>query len=357
MARHHLTQRAANKDLARVVGDIGGVQAQVMSAAELQVAVRAECSVADVRAALWQDKSLVKTWLMRGTLHLLPAEDLPLYTAAMRMHWMRTRDAWLKYVEMNQSEFAELIGAIGDALDGQALTRDEMIARVGKGRSQRVREVLKSGWGGILKPVARSGLLCFGPSRGQSVTFVRPRQWLGSWQDVDPDAALIEVARRYLRAYGPATKNDFARWWGTWSGVGNAGWTGLAKERVTVSIEGQRADLLAADLDRILAATHEPSVRLLPNFDPYLMGHANRDHLFAPEYRSRVSRTAGWISAVVLVDGRVVATWTHAVAKGALTVTVDPFRKLSASTLKGARASADSIAAALGLGESVVKVA
>jgi hypothetical protein len=357
MARHHLTMRAPGRDLARVVGEIGGVQAQVMSAAALQVAVRADCSVDDVRAALWEDRKLVKTWLMRGTLHLLPAEDLPLYTAAMRTHWMRTRDAWLKYVEMNQSEFSGLIDAIGQALDGQALTREELIARVGKGRSGRIQEVLKSGWGGILKPVARSGLLCFGPSRGQSVTFVRPQQWLGSWRHVDPDAALIEVARRYLRAYGPATKKDFARWWGTWSGVGNAGWAGLAQERVTVSIEGQRADLLAADLDRISAESRAPSVRLLPNFDPYLMGHANRDHLFAPEYRPRVSRTAGWISAVVLVDGRVVATWTHAAAKRALTVTVDPFRKLSPSTLKGVRASADSLAAALGLGAAAVKVA
>jgi hypothetical protein len=357
LARHHLARRAPITDLARVVGDIGGVQAQVMSAAELQVAVRADCRVEDVRAALWKDKRLVKTWLMRGTLHLLPAEDLPLFTAAMHTHWVRTRNAWLKFVEMNESEFTELIDAIGQALDGQALTREELIARVGNGRSERVQAVLKSGWGGILKPVARSGLLCFGPSRGQSVTFVQPRQWLGPWRDLDPEAALIEVARRYLRAYGPATKNDFARWFGTWSGIGSTAWAGLAEEIAPVSIEGQRADLLTADIDRISSDTPEPSVRLLPNFDPYLLGHVNRDHLFASEHRSRVSRTAGWISAVVLVDGRVVGTWTHAVARRALTVTVDPFRKLSPSTLKGVRASAESLAAALGLGEAAVKVA
>ncbi len=168
---------------------------------------------------------------------------------------------------------------------------------------------------------------------------------------------LIPLSRRYLRAYGPATKNDFARWFGNWSGVGNAAWAGLAQELVEVSIEGRRGDLLAADLDRISVESHEPAVRLLPNFDPYLLGHANRDHLFASEHRARVSRTAGWISAVVLVDGSVVATWTHAVAKRALTVTVDPFRKLSPSTLKGVRASADSIAASFGLAEAVVKVA
>jgi len=199
--------------------------------------------------------------------------------------------------------------------------------------------------------------LCFGPSRGQSVTFVRPEQWLGSWRDVDPDAALIEVARRYLRAYGPATKIDFARWWRNWPGVGNTAWAGLADELAPVSIEGQRADLLAADLKQLSADTPEPAVRLLPNFDPYLMGHANRDHLFSSEHRSRVSRMAGWISAVVLVDGRVVATWTHVAAKRTLTVTVEPFRKLSPASVKGVRASADSLAAALGLDHAAVRVA
>ncbi len=123
MARHRLGRRAPKKDLARVVGDIGGVQAQVMSAAELQVAVRAECKVEDVRTALWRDKTLAKTWLMRGTLHLLPAEDLPLFAGAMRTRWIRTGNAWLKYMHMNQSEFSGLIDAIGQALDGRSLAR------------------------------------------------------------------------------------------------------------------------------------------------------------------------------------------------------------------------------------------
>lgn len=213
---------AATKDLARVVGEIGGVQAQVMSAAELQAAVRVDCRVKDVRDALWERKTLAKTWLMRGTLHLVPAEDLPLFTAAIRARSMRVRNSWLKFVHLSEPEFWDVVEAIGQALDGQVLTREELIARVGKGRSERIREVMKSGWGGILKPVARRGLLCFGPSRGQSVTFVRPQQWLGSWREVDPDQALVEVARRYLRAYGPATKEDFTRWMGSWTGVGKA---------------------------------------------------------------------------------------------------------------------------------------
>src|SRR5207245_4291437 len=152
---------------------------------------------------------------------------------------------------------------------------------------------------GLLKPVARRGLLCFGPSRGQNVTFVRPAEWLGTWREADPEIALAELARRYLRAYGPATKNDFARWWGQWPGVGNTAWAALAKEVVPVTIEGSRVDVLGADVERLASVRAERSVRLLPSFDPYLMGHVSRDHLVTHEYLSSVRRPAGWTCTVL----------------------------------------------------------
>ena len=165
--RHHLTARAPKKDLARVVGDIGGVQAQLMSAAELQIAVRVNCTVSDVRKALWADRTLVKTWLMRGTLHLARSADLPVYTAAMSTRWVsQMRPSWLKYIQVTEPEFWKIVDEVGNALDGKPLTREELIAVVGEGKSERVRELLGSGWGGMLKPAARSGLLCFGPNRG-----------------------------------------------------------------------------------------------------------------------------------------------------------------------------------------------
>ena len=139
LERHHLTRREPKRKLSRVVGEIGGVQAQVMSSAELQVGVRVDCRVDDVRDALWKRKTLVKTWLMRGTLHLVPAEDLPLFTAAMRTRWMRLRNSWLNFVQLSEPEFWDLIEAIGDALDGQVLTREELIEKVGKGRSDRAK--------------------------------------------------------------------------------------------------------------------------------------------------------------------------------------------------------------------------
>ena len=340
-----------------MVGDIGGAQAQLMSAAELQIGVRSDCSVQDVRAALWKHKSLAKTWLMRGTLHLIPAADLPLYTAAMSPRWVHINRSWLKAIKLGEPEFLKLVAEIGEVLDGTPLTREEIVKTVGKGHSAHVHEVLRSGWGGMLKPAARTGLLCFGPSRGTSVTFVRPEKWLGSWRNIDPEQALLEVARRYLRAYGPAHKQDFARWWGNWPGVGPGAWAGLEAELVPVSIEGTRADMLADELDSLAKAPTGDSVLLLPLFDPYLMGHLNRDHLYEPVYRPRVSRTAGWISAVVLVDGRVAGTWTHTAAKQTLSIKVDPFQRFGSKTLAAIRRRADSLAETLGLAKADVHVA
>lgn len=357
LERHHLTHRAPKKYLAKVVGDIGGVQAQVMSAAELQIAVRVDCAVEDVRKALWQEKTLVKTWLMRGTLHLIPGEDLPLYTAAMSKRWVRVNKAWLKFMEVTEAEVWEFVDLIGNALSGTAMTREELIAVAAKDRPARIREALKSGWGGMLKPAARNGMLCFGPSRGQNVTFVRPQEWLGSWQKVDPEDSPAGVARRYLRAYGPATKDDFARWWGNWPGVGVAAWAGLEKELATVSVDGCKAQMLSADLEKLPSAPPDLSVQLLPNFDPYLMGHSNRNHLFDPIHRPKVSRVAGWISPVVLADGRVLGTWSYAVAGRTLRISVEPFNPLSAKVKSEVRGRAEAIAKALDVPKTEVKFA
>jgi hypothetical protein len=155
------------------------------------------------------------------------------------------------------------------------------------------------------------------------------------------------MARRYLRAYGPATKGDFARWWGAWPGVGKAAWSALRDELVTVSVEGASLEMLANDVSALFRAGFEQPVQLIPGFDPYVLGHASRDHLFDKQFTSRVSRTAGWISACVLVDGVVVGTWTHTLKDHALDITVAPFRRVAASVSAGVNQRADEIGQAL----------
>lgn len=165
------------------------------------------------------------------------------------------------------------------------------------------------------------------------------------------------MARRYLRAYGPANKADFARWWGAWPFVANAAWAGLRSELAPVAVEGVRADLLKSDVDVMRKASLEQRVALLPGFDPYLMGYANRDHLFDRAHAARVSRTAGWISAVVLVEGRVAATWTHTLANKTLRITVEPFQRLKSDVLSQIRERACELGGSLGATKSEVRVA
>lgn len=326
LAGHRLEPRASAPELVAVAAAVGGIQAQVMSAAELSLGARVDgITRADVVSALWEDRTLVKTWAMRGTLHLLPAADLPLFMAACGSRPAGWWGAWEKELGISHLDFKRLIEAIGDALDGKRLTRRELIEAVlpRLGGSQALRAAMESGWGSLLKPAARAGHLCFGPSRGPQVTFVRPDQWLGGWARVDELAAGAELLRRYLAVNAPATREDFGRWLGMTPIVRQA-WDDVLPEMIRV--EGGHALPGYRELPA-------PSgcVRLLPNFDTLLLSHARREYLVGGDNRARVYRTAGWVSAVVLVDGAIAGTWQ--LDRG--TVRIEEFRPLTAKERRG----------------------
>ena len=330
LARHGLDQRRALGG-AEVSRRINGVQAQVMSAAELSIGVRSSRETpAGVQKSLWQMRSLVKTWAMRTTLHLLPADELPLYMAAVRRRGPAWKRTWSKWLGIDEGRLLELVEAVGRALDGRCLTRRELADAVVGQLGWMTLEQLLSGWGTLLGLPARAGKLCFGPSLGSSVRFVRPDQWIGFWKEVDELDAERELLRRYLRVNGPAVRKDFQIWLGATPSL--PAWTALLPELAEVSVEGKRGWLLAADVDAIRKAEFGDEVRLLPFFDHYLLTHHDgREHLVGPEDKSKVFRTAGWVTPTVLVRGRIAGTWD--LTKGV--VTVSEFRSLTARERRG----------------------
>ena len=337
---------------------LGGVHAQVMSCAELALAARVEgVGVADVREALWQRRELVKTWAMRGTLHLLPADDLPLWAGALRTrsHLWRTA-AWTRYFGVTVEELETLVAAIGDSLDGKGLTREELGIEVGKHAGPRAQELMSSGWGTLLKPVAMEGGLVFGPNRGRNVAFVNPRDWIGPFDPLPADEAMADVVRRWLRVYGPGSHDDLGRWWGVAPGRVRKLLEGLGDELVEVSVEGRRGFALAEDAPELEAAKGSGRARLLAGFDPYVVGFFPREGLVEPELLPRVSRTAGWIAPVLVVGGEIVGVWKHALRKGTMEITLEPFAKLSAARARDASADAERFARALGAKSSVMLV-
>ncbi len=334
---------------------LGGVHAQVMSSAELALAARVDgLTVEDVREALWEQRRLVKTWAMRGTLHLLPADDLALWAGALRTRSYLWRSAaWTRYFGVSVEELEALVVAIRESLDGGGLTREELGVAVGRHAGPRAQELMASGWGTLLKPVAMEGGLVFGPNRGRNVAFVNPKEWIGPFEAAATEEAMSEVVRRWLRVYGPGSKEELALWWGVSLGRAQKSLVSLGDELVEVSIEGRPGVALAEDASALESATPDSRARLLAGFDPHVVGFFPREGLVEPEFKPRVSRTSGWISPVVLVRGEAVGVWKHELRKGTLKITVEPFAKLPAARLRELGTDAERFAAALGAKPSV----
>jgi len=328
-ARHHLDERVPAKAMLDVVADIAGLHAQVMSSAELTLAARVEDAAPDdVRRALWEERSLVKTWAMRGTLHLLPAAELPRWQAALSTRRGWEAGAWQRGFGVTLEELGRLNDAVARALDGRLLTREELAAEVGRlTGSEELGDKLRESWGALLKPAAALGLLCFAPNQGQQVRFTRPDTWLGGWTEHDPDQAMAEVTRRFLAASGPVTREDFARWWGIPSPArGGRLLERLGSEVARVEVEGTAAYALAADLPGLAGAGGSRAVRLLPAFDQYVVtATLQAERLMPGPFKARVYRPQGWLSPVLLVGGRMDGTWRQEARGRRLLVTIEPF--------------------------------
>jgi hypothetical protein len=353
LTRQHLSRRASRGEALGVVRRICGLHAQVMSSAELTLWARVEDLEPDaVHKALWEERSLVKTWAMRGTLHLLPAAELPLWVGAQGVLKPRHHaPSWLRYFGLSREEADALIAAIPEALDGRMLTREELTQEVGRlVGSEELGSKLRHSWGALLKPAAFRGNLIFAPSAGQNARFARPDHWLAEWQPVETEGAAREVTRRYLAAYGPATREEFARWFGMTSPA-QAGRLieSLGEEIASVEIEGSQAWMLAEYLPEVEVAEPSGVVRLLPAFDHYVVAAPREREAVLPEaLKSRVYRPQGWLSPVLLVDGRMEGLWRHERKRDQLIVEIEPFAKQPGWVRRAAEEEAERLARFLG---------
>ncbi len=355
--RHHLDRRAPAGNMLAVASRLCGFHAQLMSSAELTAWARIEDL--DRRAvphALWQDRTLIKTWAMRGTLHLLPASELPIWHAALGISRRFLKPAlWQKYYGITIEQLDEFTEAVGAALDGRILTREELVREVVRITGSPAFGKGMNSWGTMLRPAAFTGRLCFGPSIGQRVQFTRPDSWLAGagrtlGSPVDPQMATAEITRRFLSAYGPATYHDLARWWNG-GGVSVARlWIAALGEEVTpVDLEGTHAWMLGRDTRELRELPPVRSVRLLPGFDQYVVGASyHATSLLPGDFRARVFRPQGWISPVLLVNGRMEGTWRHEIKNSHVEVAVEPFLKPPAWVRRGAALEAERLAAFLG---------
>jgi hypothetical protein len=349
--RHGLAERAPAGALLETVSRLCGVHAQLMGSAELTLWARLDgLDPGAVATALWEDRTLVKTWAMRGTLHLLPAQELGLWHAGLGTYRHYLKPAWLRAFDITEEGLDELVNAVAEALAGEPLTRaelaDAVVARTG---DESLREKLGQGFGAYLKPAAFRGRLCFGPGDGQRVRFTRPDVWLGREIDrPEPDGALREIARRYLAAHGPATREDLRRWWATTPAAAGKLLRSL-EDAVEISVDGDPLWMLAADAREAATLPPADGVRLLPAFDPYVIAATKQAEPFLPgDFADRIYRPQGWLSPVLLLDGVMAGVWRHERKGRRLVVTVEPFGRLPAARRAEVEAEADRLASHLG---------
>jgi DNA glycosylase AlkZ-like len=313
--RRHLLDPVGRLSVADVVGRLCGVQAQVASSAELAVRLRRERSRRGEVARALRDGRLIKTWAMRGTLHLLKPDEAGAFLSLMAFGRTWERPAWQRYFGLTPKQIQGLRGAARVALADGPLTREELVAAVVAQRGFRHSgDALRSSWGTVLKPLAWQGDLCHGPSQGTRVTFMLPESASTRWSGVpDPEDAAPVAIRAYLGAYGPATMDAF----GNWLAGGYFGkrqlraWFGeLEPQLAEVDIDGERAFVLAEDLDELVSTSPTSALRLLAGFDQFVLGPGTGDgHVVPAARRAAVSRQSGWISPVVVAGGVVSGTW------------------------------------------------
>jgi hypothetical protein len=341
LARSLLAEPLGADRLVDVARELGGVHAQVQASAELQLAARVDgITRRDVRKALWERRLLVKAWTLRGTLHLHPAGELALWLAARRAVAGASRDdpealeAWrdpagVLHPPLGGDEVKAIRAAVWTALDGRCLLRDELAAEVVKRVGPGPRRRLLSGFAFFL------GELCQGPPQGARVTFVRPDQWIDGWQEVDEQAALVEVCRRYLHTYGPARPGDFREWFSSpWfkPARARAFFDSLGDELEEIDVEGRRAYVLAGDTGFPVG---RPRLRLLPEYDVYVMGFRERDQLVPPAVRDQVAahgrgRYEGPAGVrFLVVDGVAAGLWERKKRGKRIELDVTPARRLS----------------------------
>jgi hypothetical protein len=343
---------------AQLVKAVCGIQAQALAAAELAVGVRSSgLTLADVEQARLQERSIIWSWGMRGTLHLLAISDLAWLMPLVGPVFLAGDRARSRQLGLDEETATRGVRLLVELLAGQGpLTRQEIAVHLA------AQEIPMEGQASIhlIARAAAQGLLCHGPEREGEPSYVLLQDWCkdikfdASTGILPREAALDELARRYLAAYGPAGAADLASWSGLSQRHLRSALGRIASELIEVEMAGRSGWLPKSHLDWLdelssSGQTPTPLVRLLPRFDAYLLGYAGREMIVEPEYARRINSGGGMIAATLLVDGRIQGTWSAKKRREALEVTVAPFGALAAEVWAALEPEVDSLGRYLGI--------
>lgn len=309
------------KTAAEVVGWLGGMQGQDYAAVKWSIGLRLPgATEEDVERAI-QSRTILRTWPMRGTLHMVAAADvwwLLALTAPKNIAGMARRH---RDLELDDA----LLGRCRDRLarmleGGKQLGRDEIYALLERDG------ITTPGQRGyhMLWDAAQHGLICCAGQQGKTQTFASLDDWAPPSQaaKLSRDEGLAELARRYIRSRGPVTQADYLWWSGLSAAEARAGFEAVKPEFERVTLDGQDYWLSA----EAASCRAKPSAFALPGFDEYLLGYKDREMVLPPEHADKVCPGGnGVFAATMVLDGRVVGTWRRAIKRKSVDLSLAPF--------------------------------
>ncbi|WP_336360947.1 winged helix DNA-binding domain-containing protein [Haladaptatus sp. ZSTT2] len=306
--RSQLLDTGTATDVPDVLSRVCGLQAQDAGAATLGIRTRSSgVTAADVEAALFENRSVVRTWCMRGTLHLVATEDVPWLLSVFGPVFVARGRKRLSDLGFDDDASANAVETIHDAIDDHGpLTRAEIVEsvqRAGFAFDARGQAPFH-----LILRAALQGLVCKVAPVDGAEAYGLLSEWVGIREFPKREASLRTLARRYLSAYQPASLADFASWSKLPMADVRAAWAAIEDERTVVNDGGDRIEMLAGDVPN-QDDIQESSLRLLPRFDTYLLGYASREFAVSPAKESNIWPGGGMIQPTVIHDGRAIATW------------------------------------------------
>jgi hypothetical protein len=323
-----LDPRPDKGDPARIVRAVGAIQAQEPSAAALALRARGGgFDSSEVERSRVEDRSYVRTWCQRGTIHLVPADDVVWMLGALRQTLIAARASRWRALGLDDDIYAKARRSLRKALGDGPLTR----AEIGERWSASGLDVSGQRLPHLISRAAIDGDVCDGPDRGRDRTWVRLEDWIDPVPGPQGAKAVAELARRHLSGHGPVEARDLAAWAGLKVSDARAGWKLIEGELEELQTPwGRRWMLSGAAQD---GSARGGAARLLGAFDAYLLGYRDRAEIAPAPHVKKVSGSANLrVPAAAAVGGEVLGTWRMSKKGGGFEVEIEPFGELDRST-------------------------
>ena len=321
---HHLAGPAF-KTPAVAVEWFGAVQAQDPAAARWSVAQRLTRPSEKTILKALDERKIVRTWLLRNTLHFVAADDVHWLTGLIGPVVLHRNASAYRRQDLVDHTFEKISTVLKAALKGGAqLTRKELFS---------ILEQHKISTGDqrgshILYMAALKGVICLGSLNGKQETYTLLDEWIGPSAKLSREASLAELALRYFQSHGPATLQDFTWWSGLPATDAKSGLAGAKKHLHTEVFNSQ--DYYMKKEGHIATAGQ---AFLISGYDEYFVGYKDRGIVLDDEYAKEVTPGNGF-SPVLILDGKVAGTWKKTITKNTVEFEIKPFAPLSAAHKK-----------------------